>query len=383
MTQDYRLVFVEEGGGQISYELAAGAFAPVAPGSSLPAGALQILVLPSMTSLPFLVELPFSDPAKIARVLPQFVADQYVDVDENWLFSWQAMPLPSREKGCQVAGLAFPAQCAALLRSSGNQFRLAIPDLFLAGASTGQAVRLKTPVSEVIGIFNGPYAVKRLFSLSSGLPVDMLLVSEGVEAMVDVDLTLDCSALVARIERLFAPENASIDVSGFSSSRRQSLIHLAFSLAAFVVVIWVVLWHWFVWLECRITERAAQRTRTHMQQAFSATFPGIPVVEPLTQVSRSIAELEKRLKEAAIVPKLPWQSLAKLVETTSGPDTVLLRITARESNLRLGGLAVNYAALEHLRSRLEGAGLFERVTTVESRQGDGGITFSLEAPWKK
>jgi type II secretory pathway component PulL len=120
-----------------------------------------------------------------------------------------------------------------------------------------------------------------------------------------------------------------------------------------------------------------------MQQAFSTTFPQTPVVEPLTQVARSIAELEKRLKEATVVPKLPWQNLVKLVAATAGPDTVLLRLTARESNLRLGGLAGNYAALENLRSRLEGSGLFARVTTVESRQGDDGITFSLEAPWKK
>ncbi len=383
MTQAYRLVFIDEGGRQVVYDLAAGCLTPVTADSSLPAGLQKILVLPSSASLPFLIELPFSDPTKIARVLPQFVADLYVDVDESWLFSWQMLPSTSGESGCKVAGLAFPGRFAPSLHANGSQFRLAIPDVLLVPTQAGQAVKLKTPVSEVVAVFNGPQAVKRLFSFSSGLPLDLLLGSEGIESHFEIDLIADATVLSAGIERLLAAGNEGLDISGFSAARRQTLVRLTAISALVVVFLWVFLWHCFVWLECRITERAAQRTRSSMLQAFSAAFPGTPVVEPLTQVSRNMVEIEKRLKEVAVVPKLPWQKLFNALPGSAGPETVLLRLTARESNLRLNGFALNYAALEGIRGRLESTGLFDRVNTVESRQGDGGITFSLEATWKK
>ncbi|HNX75921.1 MAG TPA: hypothetical protein PLM07_01310 [Candidatus Rifleibacterium sp.] len=379
--QAFRLVFVDEGGQQVDYDLLDGCCTPAV--SDAPPPGPQILVLPAAAALPFLVELPFSDQAKIARVLPQFVADQYVDVDTHWLFSWLILPVRPGETICRVAGLAFPPQFAALLSAAGSRFRLAIPDVLLAQTESDAAIRLKTPVSSVIAVFCGNYAVKRLFSVAAGLPVEALLAGEGSESLSDVDLLATAAGLPGKISALLASEHENLDLSGFRRCRKAGLRRLVAVSALSLLALSVILWHLFVWFECRITERAAQRTRTYMQQAFSGAFPGIPVVEPLTQTARSIAELEKRLKEAATVPRLPWQRLIHVLSQVAGPDTAILRLTGRDNGLKLSGVAVNYAALEGLRGRLETSGLFERVNTQESRQSDAGITFNLEAPWKK
>lgn len=49
---------------------------------------------------------------------------------------------------------------------------------------------------------------------------------------------------------------------------------------------------------------------------------------------------------------------------------MFLRLTARDTGLRLSGVATNYAAMEGLRGRFESSGLFDRVNTVESKTGD-------------
>ncbi len=378
--QNFRLVFLDADGRRVDYDLMADGCVQAITGSTLPGE--QILILPAASSLPFQIELPFSDQAKIARVLPQFVADLYVDVDEKWLFSWLVLPAQAGETSYWVAGLAFPGHFNASLRAADSQIRLAVPDAVLACGQTGQAVRLKTPVSEVLAIFSGCNCVKRILSVDSGLPVEALLNGEGIESLSDVDLVADPQALRNKINGLLASENESLDMSGYRRLRNASLQKLTLAVAASVLVLLVALWHLFIWLECRITERAAQRTRSHMQRAFSAVFPGVPVVEPLIQADRSIAELEKRLKEAATVPIIPWQRVLQLLAARCGPDTAVLRLSGRTAGLKLSGIAVNYAAIEAFRNRLESSGLFEKVNTSESRQGTGGITFSLEAVWK-
>ena len=381
MTATYRLVFVNEGGQKSVFDLNPTSFLP-AQAESADSDA-TILVLPAAAALPFQLELPFSDQAKIARVLPQFVADLYVDVDESWLFSWLVMPPDPEKSSCVISGLAFPASWGKLLQENSTGCRLAISDLMLAGGHAGQAVRLITPVSETIAVFSGPHSIRRLFSASSGIPVDLLLNGEGIEACREVKVGEEASTFYERIESLLSSAPETLDLSGFRQRRREGLRRLMISAGAMIVLAWVILWHLFIWLECRITERAAQRTRNHMQQAFSTVFPGVPVVEPLTQVSRSITELEKRLKEAATVPILPWQRVLQVISVLAGSDTAALRLSGRETGFKISGVAVNYAALENFRSRLEGSGLFEKVNTTESRQGGSGIDFNLEAIWKK
>lgn len=382
MSQNFRLIFADESGRQSTFDLSSAALRPVIAAEAMPAAAEVVLVLPAAAALPFMIELPFSDPVKISRVLPQFVADIYVDVGSDWLFSWRALPAASGETACRVAGLAFPPQFASLIAAAGNDLRLAIPDLCLTTGIAGGCVRLQTPVSEITAIFYDDCAVKRLFSSAAGLPVEMLLAAEGIEGLAVVDLASDPSALHSRLASLLTSEDESLDVSGFRQLRRQGLRRLALTAGVVVLLFWVFFWHFFIWLECRITEGAAQRTRNHMQQAFSAVFPGVPVVEPMTQVSRSISELEKRLKEAATLPRLPWIKLLQVLPASGAGEAGVTRLTARDTGVRLNGLARNYAALETFRGRLDTSGLFAKVNTVESRQVDGGISFVLEAAWK-
>ncbi|HNS10213.1 MAG TPA: PilN domain-containing protein [Candidatus Ozemobacteraceae bacterium] len=383
MSQNFRLIFADESGQQSAFDLSSATLQPVAASdiNSFTAGE-TVLVLPAAAALPFMVELPFSDPVKISRVLPQFVADIYVDVGSDWLFSWRALPAASGETACRVSGLAFPPQFAPVIAAAGRGLRLAIPDLCLTAATPGSCVRLQTPVSEITAVFYEDCAVKRLFSSAAGLPVETLLAAEGIESLVVADLVSDPPALHGRLVSLLASEDENLDVSGFRQLRRQGLRRLAMMAGSAILLLLFFFWHFFIWLECRITEGAAQRTRNHMRQAFSAAFPGVPVVEPLTQVSRSISELEKRLKEAATLPRLPWIKLLQILPASGGGEAGVIRLNARDTGVRLNGLARNYAALETFRGRLDASGLFTKVNTVESRQAEGGISFVLEAAWK-
>ena len=195
MSQNFRLIFADESGRQSTFDLSSAALRPVIAAEAMPAAAEVVLVLPAAAALPFMIELPFSDPVKISRVLPQFVADIYVDVGSDWLFSWRALPAASGETACRVAGLAFPPQFASLIAAAGNDLRLAIPDLCLTTGIAGGCVRLQTPVSEITAIFYDDCAVKRLFSSAAGLPVEMLLAAEGIEGLAVVDLASDPSVL--------------------------------------------------------------------------------------------------------------------------------------------------------------------------------------------
>jgi len=383
MSQNSRLIFADESGQQSTFALNSASLQPIAATEATYSTAGEIiLVLPAAAALPFMIELPFSDPVKISRVLPQFVADLYVDVGSDWLFSWRPMSPAAGENVCRVAGLAFPPQFASVVAAAGSSLRLAIPDICLFAAAPGSCVRLTTPVSEITVVFYDDCAVKRLFSSAAGLPVETLLAAEGIENLVSADLVSDPPVLHSRLVSLLASEDENLDVSGFRYFRRQGLHRLALTAGAVIMLLWVFFWHFFIWLECRITEGAAQRTRTHMRQAFSTVFPGMPVVEPLTQVSRSISELEKRLKEAATLPKLPWAKLLQILPASGGSEAGVVRLTARDTGVRLNGLAQNYAALEAFRGRLDASGLFTKVNTVESRQVEGGISFVLEATWK-
>lgn len=383
MSQNFRLIFADESGQQTVFDLNSAALQPVAAADANSSAAGEVfLVLPAAAALPFMVELPFSDPVKISRVLPQFVADLYVDVGSDWLFSWRALPAVTGETACRVAGLAFPPQFAPVIAAAGSNLRLAIPDLCLTVATPGSCVRLQTPVSEITAIFYDDCAVKRLFSSAAGLPVETLLAAEGIDELAVVDLPADPSTLYGRLVSLLASENENLDVSGFKLTRRQGLQRLVLTAGAVILLLWIFLWHFFIWFECRITEGAAQRTRDHMRQAFSAVFPGVPVVEPLTQVSRSISELEKRRKEAATLPRLPWIKLLQFLQASGGAEAGVTRMNARDTGVRLNGLARNYAALETFRGRLDASGLFAKVNTAESRQTESGISFVLEAAWK-
>jgi len=383
MSQNFRLIFADESGQQSVFALDSASLQPIAATEATSSAAGEIvLVLPAAAALPFMVELPFSDPVKIARVLPQFVADLYVDVGSDWLFSWRPLPAASGETACRVAGLAFPPQFSSVIAAAGSSLRVAMPDLCLIAATSGSCMRLKTPVSEITAVFYDDCAVKRLFSSAAGLPVETLLAAEGIENLVSADLISDPPALHSRLVSLLASEDENLDISGYRQIRRHGLHRLALTAGAMIVLLWVFFWHFFIWLECRITEGAAQRTRTHMQQAFSMIFPGIPVVEPLTQVSRSISELEKRLKEAVTLPKLPWAKLLQILPASGGSEAGVVRLTARDTGVRLNGLAQNYAALEAFRGRLDVSGLFTKVNAVESRQAEGRISFVLEATWK-
>lgn len=51
MTQVYRLIFVADDGQKVAYDLSAGSLLPVNVDFPLPAGVLQILVLPAAVSL--------------------------------------------------------------------------------------------------------------------------------------------------------------------------------------------------------------------------------------------------------------------------------------------------------------------------------------------
>ena len=376
MTQALRIVFIDMQLQQTLYDL------PSDGDRLSPENIPTVMVLPALAALPFQVELPFSDPDKIARVLPQFVADSYVDVDEKWFFSWQLSDKQPDTTVWKIAGLAFPPEFAPGAIMPAADIRLAIPDTALLDAAPGQAHLIKTPVSSLVAIYETGHVVRRIFRTDAGLPVETLLAAERVESIDEVDLTADPLLLAARIASIL--ENpCRLDISGYRQIRKSRLTTLLVKSGVALIAACIFLWHIFLWLECRVTESAAQRTRQYMQTAFSAAFPGIPAVEPITQTDRKITEIETRLKEAATLPKIPWQSFFMSLAIASDSAATGSHLTARESGFRLSGVAKNYTALEALRGRIETCEAVEKVATSESRQSDSGISFTLEGQWKR
>lgn len=384
MSNQYLLVFVSPDRQCQRFLLSSTGLEPVDETVAAPR-CPEVLVLPAAVALPFKIKLPFCDEAKIARVLPQFVADIYSSVDERWHFSWStsALALADGDKPMwQVSGLVLPPGFGPENYESVAGWRLAVPDVFLARLDAGAAVRVKTPVAEVVAICGAESEVERVIRSDSGVELQAILSAANVGEIVEFDLSQNAAALFERVKSLLNSESR-LDLSRWGVERRTQFLKLGSILAVAALLIFVIISHFFLWLECRATESAAQRTRAYIADSFRQSFAGVPVVEPISQVRSRISQARTSLSAAAGVPDVPWQSLFSAMSSTSEPSFRVARLQARETGFRISGSAESYAAVEAFRRSLEKNSMFESVKAPELRQVSGTVSFTLEGKWKR
>lgn len=394
---------------------------------------LNILILPATAGLPFQIELSFEDPVKIARVIPQFVADQYAEVNETWLFSWMITsyhsdanlagpdpigrtapsdtklagaglragpqkPEPVTEPDLSgrsarykiitsqqppkfvVSGIAFPPEFSPARLAPDISWRLALPDFLLASASAKSALHLKTPCADYIALFSGPNQLQRVIADSS-LPLRPILAAAGITAVTEHDLSADIPALNARLKDLLG-SSSNFDLSGYRQQLIGSALRWSLSAAVALILGLIFISHLFLWFECRLTEAAADRTRLAMTAAFNQVFPGSPVVDAVSQTRRKIAEAQNSLKEAGSIPDVPWLKVLQLTALAADAKIRLGKIQGRSDGFRFQGHAADYTSLEAFRRAIEASGLVEKVTLPESRKSGDEVLFALEAKWK-
>lgn len=351
--------------------------------SDLPLSGSEILILPSSCGLPFQLELPFGDPDKIKKVIPQFVADQYSEVNENWIFSWHlAAPPPDSEKpSWKISGMAFPKEFSPSILAPQVSWRLAIPDVFLIKSEERSAFRVVSPVADFVAVFSGKDQIDRVLRDSS-IPLMPVLSASGISKIGEVELFKQPSDIFSKIVG-FEQEPGFFDLSGWQQkSLAKNLRWLASAMMAMLLGL-VFLSHFFLWFECYLTESAADRTVNSMRDAFTATFPGVPVIDAVSQLKRKKSELETSLKEAGSVPNVSWLSVLLLASEASDTGVRLTKIVGKDDGIRFQGFATDYTSLEAFRRKIESNGLIDKVTTPESRKNGDVVVFVLEGKWKK
>jgi hypothetical protein len=349
--------------------------------------AQNIMILPSSQGLPFQIELPFGDSNKIRKVIFQFVADQYAEVDESWIFSWNLNPLEqhSEENADQtghkwlISGVAFPSQFKPEKIAPDSNWRLAVPDVFFLPATEASAFHLKSPVAEFVAVFNGENRIQRIISDFS-LPLMPVLAANNIDEVRQFDFDQFASEIEDKITT-FLESNSEIDISGWHLKNRSRSLKITSMALIFLLVGLVFIGHFFLWFETHITESAAQRTDSYISEAFSEVFPGVPVVDAVSQIRRKISTAENSLEEAGSVPTIAWTNLLKIAAECPDLQIRLDRIKADGKAFVLHGFAQSYSALTEFRKAVSANSLVAELRMPETRKRGSEVFFVLEATW--
>lgn len=352
----------------------------VGPLPALPQDVPNILVLPATAGLPFQIELSFADPVKVARVIPQLAADQYAEINENWLFSWNISTKTVGEPCYLVSGIAFPPEFSPSRLAPAIVWRLAVPDFLLAGVEQKAAIRISTPVSEYLGLFSAKNSLQRVISDRS-LPIQPILAASGLGNVFPVSLQNNCGQLFSLVGAAIE-EPAHFDLSGFQQQLVGKNLRLSASALVGLLLGLVFIGHFFLWFEVYLTEAAAERTRISSAQAFSKVFPGVPVVDAVSQIRRKISEAQTSLNEAGSIPNVDWLSIFRLIEPAAASGIKLARLQSRADGFRIQGSATDYTSLDEFRRKIEASGVVEKVALPESRKVGDEVVFAMEAKWK-
>lgn len=342
----------------------------------------DILILPATAGLPFQIELSFDDETKISRVIPQFVADQYSEVRENWLFSWALFDVSTDEKKAFLAsGIAFPPEFNPDKIGPAINWRLAVPDSVLLEVSYGQAINITTPANSYLGIFSRGGCLARIV-VDPALPVAPLLSASGITEIVLFDCTAEPAKLFKRIVAL-VDESHNHDLSGFQQHLfKRSLKISAIALISLLLGL-IGISHFFLWFEGYLAESAAERTRISTAEAFNKVFPVIPVVDAASQIRRKISEAENSLKEAGSVPNIDWLSIMICISKAGESNIKISKLNGRINGFLCQGEAPDFTSLEAFRKNLEENPEIEKVLMPESRKNSDVVLFTLEVSWKK
>jgi hypothetical protein len=348
----------------------------------------KILVLPTTCGLPFQIELSFGDSAKIARVVPQFVADQYAEVNDGWLFSWSVAKKVSANEAPEheaepvflVSGIAFPPEFSPERIAPDIIWRLAVPDIFLPRVEEKSALKVVTPVNSYLAIMTGKDQPCRILADES-VPVRPFLSRSGLSELKEVEILQSADALLDRIQAL-QNEPDHLDLSGWQKKRVQSSLRWSVAGLALLFVGLVFISHFFLWFESVLAEGAAARTAKYMSESFNKVFPEVPVVDAVSQIKRKISEATKSLEEAGSIPNVPWLDVMNLTSVAANHSIELIRVVGKTEGFRFQGAAPDYSSLEKFRRQLESASVVEKVSARESRKSGDKVLFVLEGAWK-
>jgi hypothetical protein len=149
----------------------------------------------------------------------------------------------------------------------------------------------------------------------------------------------------------------------------------------FLLVGLVFVGHFFLWFETYITESAAQRTGSYISEAFHEVFPGVPVVDPVSQIRRKISAAQSSLEEAGSLPTIAWTGLMDIAAECPALQIRLDRIKADGKAFVLHGFAQSYSALTEFRKMISEHNLVAELRMPETRKRGSEVFFVLEATW--
>lgn len=344
----------------------------------------EVLVLPASEGLPFQLEVPFSDPEKIRRILPQMVGDRFARVTPEWRLSWMIGNGASAVGGkARVAGLAFPPQALRRPGPDRPSWRMVIPDFMLVSSSSSGWSTVIAPFSRGAVEFAADGRPIRFHVSGRGLPEPQEASSRPTfELLREGSAVLrGCSALLENLH--------GQDLSDWHLSRTQRLTKLAIGSGVAVLLGVALFWHLFLAWECSRLEERRRQLNMVLARSFERVFPGQRAVEPLLQARRLLEEREREAEKRVAEPVIPWYEFLgeglKVVQDKARVE----KIAASPGGWRIQGVIGSYRELSSLTAMLPTTILMRNGQTRETSpiKGDGrtvgGLRFVLEGPWKR
>jgi hypothetical protein len=341
-----------------------------------------VLVLPAVRGLPFQIDLPFGDDQKIKRILPQAVADIFSNVDEEWLFSWKKKRVSGESESLfKVTGIAYPPEFKAVVSSCGIVWRLVISETALINLPEEKAGFIVNVMEQGnFSIVSEWENVKRLLSEPESPVTKLALRREGCGTLRNFNFSENGKKVFERLQWL--KENCeNLDLSGWRQNRAHRIQKTAIASVVCLFLFIAVVWHFFLWLECLKYEAAGKRTQKSMQEAFSSIFPGIPVVDPSSQLARKKETLTKGYANSKEYFYSSFLPVLRLTTELGQRRFLIHRIKGKQEAFSVAGIAPDYSALNNLKSELAKNSQVSSLRVTETRKAAKGIKFRLEAKW--
>ncbi|NLI77779.1 MAG: hypothetical protein GX442_15255 [Candidatus Riflebacteria bacterium] len=346
---------------------------------------VEVLVVPASRGLPFAVPLPFGDPVKVRRVLPELLRDVFVGIDAGWRFAWLVQPAGDQWR---ATGLAFPGSETAAWNLAAERWRLVVPDAFLVPAPSGRAVvRFTAPGSAGLACFDDDGRLGRIALEGRGLPLPLIARGWATAEPVACRLLEEGGAVYGALERLLG-EPGGADLAAWREIRRQEGRRAAWQAAIAAVLAGILVFHGVLWWECRRLTRQRQDLTAAMASAYTGVFPRDRAVEPVAQTRRFLRDGARPAGPTAVVPDLPWLEVLDAVVRQASTVTRLDVVAGNGAAWRVRGVADGYARLEALVAGLQTAFPRRRLRIADSqpdtdRSGKAsGLRFEVEGTWE-
>ncbi|MBF0409163.1 MAG: hypothetical protein HQM10_17575 [Candidatus Riflebacteria bacterium] len=340
----------------------------------------SILLLPVSSGLPFEVEIPFPDPEKASRILPEMLCDVFSNVPQGSKISWEYL---QKDEKLLVSGLLF-SDGNLIKVIEGFDWRIAIPESYIfpqdisSERNENRLIQMESPSGKFIQSVDEKTGFRKYFFMDRGIPY---LVPDS-SRLSCINILLSGKLVLQELDKLF--ENSQYtDVSGWRIKKSEHIKNTVKFYLLFLIIGILFLLNLLIFFEEKELLRNRRELASHLKKAFETSFPGEKSVEPLLQSQKILSELEKTsaLRKPPLMVDLAvlFSDMRSIFEGNAS----VTRVIVSGPTWKIQGETSGYQVLEELVKTWNGKSAFKNAKYTDARPLSGRgkeeiLSFSLE-----